>query len=62
MQIDLDRCAWIAGAIANDMPSEYGAVLRQLTETIASGRGSRPNGIVEMITDTASPHVPQLRP
>jgi uncharacterized protein YbjT (DUF2867 family) len=50
--IDLDRSAWIAGAIANGIPSEYGAVLRQLTETIASGRGSRPNGIVEKITGT----------
>jgi uncharacterized protein YbjT (DUF2867 family) len=50
--IDLDRSAWIAGAIANGTPSEYGAVLRQLTETIASGHGSRPNGIVEKITGT----------
>jgi uncharacterized protein YbjT (DUF2867 family) len=50
--IDLDRSAWIAGAIANGIPSEYGAVLRQLTETIASGHGSRPNGIVEKITGT----------
>jgi uncharacterized protein YbjT (DUF2867 family) len=50
--IDLDRSAWIAGAIANGVPSEYGAVLRQLTETIASGHGSRPNGIVEKITGT----------
>jgi uncharacterized protein YbjT (DUF2867 family) len=49
--IDLDRSAWIAGAIANGIPSEYGAV-PQLTETIASGHGSRPNGIVEKITGT----------
>src|SRR5260221_377305 len=48
--VDLDRQAWIAGAIANGVPPEYGAVLRQLTETVASGYGSRPNGIVETIT------------
>jgi uncharacterized protein YbjT (DUF2867 family) len=48
--VDLDRDAWIAGAIANGIPPEYGAVLRQLTETIASGHGSRPNGTVEKIT------------
>jgi hypothetical protein len=41
--LDLDRDAWIAGAIANGIPPEYGAVLRQLTETVASGHGSRPN-------------------
>ena len=50
--VDLERYAWIAGAIANGVPSEYGAVLRQLTETIANGHGSRPNGIVQKITGT----------
>jgi uncharacterized protein YbjT (DUF2867 family) len=50
--VDLDRSAWIAGAIANGIPPEYGAVLRQLTETIATGHGSPPNGIVEKITGT----------
>src|SRR6266850_5429495 len=53
--VDLERDAWIAGAIANGVPPEYGAVLRQLTETIATGHGSRPNGIVETITGTP-PH------
>ena len=53
--VDLDRQAWIAGAIANGVPPEYGAVLRQLTETIATGHGSRPNEIVETITGTP-PH------
>jgi uncharacterized protein YbjT (DUF2867 family) len=52
--VDLDRDAWIAGAIANGIPLEYGAVLRQLTETVASGHGSRPNGTVEKITGTPS--------
>jgi uncharacterized protein YbjT (DUF2867 family) len=50
--LDLDPSVWIAGAIANGIPPEYGAVLRQLTETIAGGHGSRPNGIVEKITGT----------
>ena len=51
---DLDRDAWIAGAIANGTPAEYGAVLRQLTETIASGNGSRPDDTVGRITGTPS--------
>ena len=50
--VDLDRDAWITGAIANGIPPEYGTVLRQLTETIASGQGSRSNGTVEKITGT----------
>jgi uncharacterized protein YbjT (DUF2867 family) len=50
--LDLDRDAWIAGAIANGVPAEYEAVLRPLTETVASGNGSRPNGMVEQITGT----------
>jgi uncharacterized protein YbjT (DUF2867 family) len=50
--IDPGRDTWIAGAIANGIPPEYGAVLRQLTETVASGHGSRPNGTVEKITGT----------
>jgi hypothetical protein len=53
--VDLERDAWIAGAIANGIPREYGAVLRRLTETVANGHGSRPNGIVETITG-APPH------
>ena len=53
--VDIERDAWIAGAIANGVPPEYGAVLRQLTETVANGHGSRPNGIVEKITGTP-PH------
>lgn len=53
--VDLDRDAWIVGAIANGIPPEYGAVLRQLTQTIASGRGSRPNKTIEKITGTP-PH------
>lgn len=52
VHVDLDRDAWIAGAIANGIPADYGAVLRQLTETIASGNGSRPKKTVEQITGT----------
>lgn len=51
--VDLDREAWVAGAIANGVPSEYGAVLRQLTETIASGRGACANDTVEKVTGSA---------
>lgn len=50
--LDLDRDAWIAGAIATGIPADYGAVLRQLTETIASGNGARPNDTIEQITGT----------
>jgi uncharacterized protein YbjT (DUF2867 family) len=51
--LDLDRETWIAGAIATGVPAEYAAVLRPLTETVASGNGSRPNGMVEQITGKA---------
>jgi hypothetical protein len=50
--LDLDRDAWIAGAIANGVPAEYEAVLRPLTETVESGNGSHPNGVVKQITGT----------
>lgn len=52
--VDLDRDAWITGAIANGIPPEYEPVLRQLTETVASGHGSRPNGTVQRITGLPS--------
>ncbi|MFF3575119.1 NAD(P)H-binding protein [Nocardia jiangxiensis] len=47
---DLDRETWIAGVLSTGMPVEYGPVLRQLTETIASGNGSHPDNTVEKIT------------
>jgi uncharacterized protein YbjT (DUF2867 family) len=40
---DVDRDAWIGAMTAAGVPSEYGDVLRALTETIANGHGSRPN-------------------
>jgi uncharacterized protein YbjT (DUF2867 family) len=50
---DIDRDAWIEGTLASGVPAEYGEMLRMLTETVASGRGSRPNGNVEEITGAA---------
>jgi uncharacterized protein YbjT (DUF2867 family) len=47
---DVDRGEWVAGAVAGGVPAEYGAVLSVLTETIASGRGSRPGHDIEKAT------------
>ncbi|SBT54280.1 NmrA family NAD(P)-binding protein [Micromonospora narathiwatensis] len=47
---DIDREAWIAAVLATGVPTDYGIVLRQLTETVASGNGSRPDDTVEKIT------------
>jgi uncharacterized protein YbjT (DUF2867 family) len=47
---DIDRDVWIAGAVAGGVPAEYGAVLSTLTETLASGRGSRPSIDIEKAT------------
>jgi uncharacterized protein YbjT (DUF2867 family) len=47
---DIDRDEWVAGAVAGGVPAEYGAVLSVLTETIASGRGSRPSNDIEKAT------------
>ena len=46
---DLDRQTWIAGVLATGIPAEHGAVLRQLTETVAAGHGAQPNATVEQI-------------
>lgn len=48
--LDVDREEWIAGLVAHGIPAVYSAVLRPLTETVASGNGSRPNGVVEQVT------------
>jgi uncharacterized protein YbjT (DUF2867 family) len=50
---DIDRDEWVAASVAAGAPAEYGAVLRMLTETIASGHGSRPSSDVEKATGTA---------
>ncbi len=47
---DIDRNAWIDGTVAAGVPAEYGQMLRRLTETIASGHGSRPNSDVQNVT------------
>ena len=38
--------------MAKGIQPKYGTVLRRLTETIASGHGSRLNGSVEKVTGT----------
>jgi uncharacterized protein YbjT (DUF2867 family) len=47
---DIDRDAWIDGTVAAGVPAAYGEVLRMLTETIASGHGSRPSNDVLNVT------------
>jgi uncharacterized protein YbjT (DUF2867 family) len=48
--VDIDRDQWVADVVAGGVPAAYGVVLRTLTETIASGRGSRPTTDVEKVT------------
>jgi uncharacterized protein YbjT (DUF2867 family) len=50
---DTDRADWVGAMVRSGVPAEYGEVLRALTETIASGRGSRPNGDVLAATGAA---------
>jgi uncharacterized protein YbjT (DUF2867 family) len=47
---DIDRDLWIQGVVAAGVPAGYGEMLRTLTETMASGMGSRPNDNVEKLT------------
>ena len=49
---DIDRDVWIDGVVAAGVPAEYGDTLRILTETVASGKGSRPNDTVEKVAGT----------
>jgi uncharacterized protein YbjT (DUF2867 family) len=53
---DTDRNEWVDAMIRAGLPADYGAVLRSLTETIASGQGSRPNGDVLAVTGVAPMH------
>jgi uncharacterized protein YbjT (DUF2867 family) len=48
--VDIDRRAWVDGAIASGVPTEYGEMLLLLTQTIAAGDGSRPNDDVQAVT------------
>ncbi len=50
---DIDRDEWVAAAVAGGVPADYGTVLSVLTETIASGHGSRPGSDVEKTTGAA---------
>jgi len=50
---DMDRNEWLDAMVLAGVPAEYGEVLRSLTETIASGHGSRPNGDVFAATGAA---------
>jgi uncharacterized protein YbjT (DUF2867 family) len=50
--VDIDRRAWVDALIASGVPNEYGETLMLLTETIASGSGSRPNDDVHAVTGT----------
>ncbi|MDR3390577.1 MAG: NAD(P)H-binding protein [Sulfuriferula sp.] len=50
---DMDRQAWIDAMTGAGVPAVYGEVLRTLTETVASGLGSRPNNDVFIATGVA---------
>jgi uncharacterized protein YbjT (DUF2867 family) len=50
---NIDRAEWINLMMQAGVPAEYGAVLHTLTETIASGHGSRPNDDVLVATGMA---------
>ncbi|MGH3694523.1 MAG: hypothetical protein ACRDRX_11165 [Pseudonocardiaceae bacterium] len=50
---DVDREVWIRASVAAGVPADYGDMLRLLTETIASGHGSRPNDDVQTVTGVA---------
>jgi uncharacterized protein YbjT (DUF2867 family) len=50
--VDIDRGVWVDSVVASGVPAEYGEMLRYLTETIASGAGSRPNDDVQRVTGT----------
>jgi uncharacterized protein YbjT (DUF2867 family) len=48
---DIDRDAWVDGAVAAGfVPADYAVMLRWLTGTIIEGNGARPNGDVERVT------------
>jgi uncharacterized protein YbjT (DUF2867 family) len=50
---DMDRNEWVGAMVRSGVPGTYGEVLRTLTETIADGRGSQPNGDVLAATGAA---------
>jgi uncharacterized protein YbjT (DUF2867 family) len=50
---DTDRDEWVDAMVRSGVPADYGEILRTLTETIASGLGSQPNGDVLAATGAA---------
>ena len=50
---NIDRAEWINLMMQAGVPAEYGAALHTLTETVASGHGSRPNDDVLVATGMA---------
>jgi uncharacterized protein YbjT (DUF2867 family) len=50
---DTDRNEWVDAMIQAGVPADYGEILRSLTETIACGHGSGPNGDVLAATGVA---------
>jgi len=48
--VDIDRRAWVDAVIGSGVPADYGETLTVLTETMASGSGSRPNDDVHRVT------------
>ena len=52
---EIDRDVWIQASMAAGVPAEYGEMLRMLTESIASGMGSRPNDNVQEVTGAPPP-------
>jgi uncharacterized protein YbjT (DUF2867 family) len=47
--VDTDRLAWVETVVSAGVPAEYGEMLQMLTETVASGHGSRPNDDIEKV-------------
>jgi uncharacterized protein YbjT (DUF2867 family) len=51
---DIDRQTWVQASVAAGIPADYGGMLALLTETVASGRGSRPTNDVERVTGASA--------
>lgn len=47
---DIDQEAWISGALAAGVPTDYAVMLRWLTGAIIDGNGSVPTGDIEKVT------------
>jgi uncharacterized protein YbjT (DUF2867 family) len=49
---DINRQTWIQASVDAGIPADYSDMLALLTETVASGHGSRPTNDVERVTGT----------